>query len=320
MEKEGAEKAITELDNSVTSEEQGSLAEQNVNNNGEKVDSVTETGKTKAPVTTEKPEEPVAEPATAAEPVIATEPTEDQPATVVVEASDEGKEAVTTATEDDTGEQPDGPPVATGAGQAVEDKSGASATAKEPGKDTPAEEADHANKAIADLESKRVGEEDHDEFAGTDFTTYNREQLVEVVKKLGKDENPFRADNILQQIAPIFNKLREEERQQALQKFIAEGGAEKMPTISSSRIKRPENTKNRTRNVSKTWFWPRRYWKNYVILLIRKSQAVVLVSSRKFSSGGKTLAMCHPSIHAPCGPATMPLFTAFMISGASTLN
>ncbi len=226
MEKESADKATTELDNSVTSEEQGSLAEQNEGKNGETVEPVSEPAQVEVAVDKVEPSAGDAEQAAKEAPVTAKTTTPEEavvnPAAPVADGAPPEK---TTPAEEAA------PP------EVAEDKAAATTTADAPDgqeetvtgagkeKELSKEEAEQANKAIADLESKRVDEVDHDEFSGVDFTTYTREQLVEVVKKLGKEENPFKADKVLQQIAPAFNKLRDELRQEALQKFMADGGS-----------------------------------------------------------------------------------------------
>ena len=75
-------------------------------------------------------------------------------------------------------------------------------------------------------EDKQEPVSNQDEFKDVDFTTYSKEELVEVIKKLGKDENPFKADKVLQQIAPLFNKMRADDREITLKEFIKDGGVE----------------------------------------------------------------------------------------------
>jgi hypothetical protein len=96
--------------------------------------------------------------------------------------------------------------------------------------DTADGSVDETNVPEADLseqaqQNKRGDDDDQDEFKEVDFSTYSKEELVEVVKKLGKDENPYQADRILQKIAPLFNKIRDEEKAAALKTFLAEGGS-----------------------------------------------------------------------------------------------
>lgn len=71
---------------------------------------------------------------------------------------------------------------------------------------------------------KHVDDDHHDEFQDTDFTKLSQEELVEVIKKLGKDENPLRADRVLSKIAPLFNEKRKQQKAEALKAFIASGG------------------------------------------------------------------------------------------------
>ena len=91
------------------------------------------------------------------------------------------------------------------------------------GKEAAKKEFTNKNKSVEEHPDRA---EHHDEYQNADFTTYSKEELVEVIKNLGKNENPFFADRILRVIAPLFNQIRAEERKTALKNFIAEGGVE----------------------------------------------------------------------------------------------
>ncbi len=79
---------------------------------------------------------------------------------------------------------------------------------------------------IADLEAAHQIDDHHDEWEGVDFDNYSKEELVEAVRKLAKEEDPLEAFKVFKRLEPVFEKIAREERQQALARFLAEGGEE----------------------------------------------------------------------------------------------
>lgn len=57
-----------------------------------------------------------------------------------------------------------------------------------------------------------------------DFSQYTKEQLATVVKDLVKDDNFKKVDVILKEVKGLFDEIREKERAEALNRFIANGG------------------------------------------------------------------------------------------------
>ena len=309
MEKEGAEKAITESDNSVTSKEENSLVEKKDNNNALTADTVADSLTVEEPsLVTEveaedlpQKEEPAVETQESPEDSIVRKPkpakddndnpepaesvAEEKPAEPkdnVAEEETPVKDALPVVEDEAAPDKEDGEveakdnvaaegtpikdalPVVTD--EAVPEKENAEVEAKDnvvveetplkealpvvadqaaPDKDNAEVEAKDSSKERAKKSSKKESakegkvieehpvaeehhgaDEHHEEYQNADFATYSREELVEVIKNLGKDENPFLADRILKQIAPLFNKLRSEVREAALKEFIQEGGAE----------------------------------------------------------------------------------------------
>ena len=233
MEKDSADKATTELENSVTSEEQGSSADKN---DPEKAAKAKPDESEKDPVTSDAPapDDAVQEPEQKAE-IAGDAPTVDAELGDEAVAETKTEEAAAEPAAEETPEMAE-PQEAVPAEKEITDKvedsekkepePAASASTpkkdKSPVDDTNVPEAELSNKSDEDDDD----DDDADEFKDVDFATYTKDQLVDVVKKLGKDENPFRADKLLQKIAPVFNKIRSDEKQEALKKYIAEGGTE----------------------------------------------------------------------------------------------
>ncbi|MBL6448933.1 DUF349 domain-containing protein [Fulvivirga sp. 29W222] len=69
-------------------------------------------------------------------------------------------------------------------------------------------------------------EHDDDEDEHIDYSEYSKEELVELIKALAKDDNVQKADRVLREIKPLFDEIRETERKEALDKFVADGGEE----------------------------------------------------------------------------------------------
>jgi hypothetical protein len=102
------------------------------------------------------------------------------------------------------------------------------------------EEKAHANEAgvaenpvttlhsEADLSDSDESSEDHHEShegEHVDYSGYTRQQLADLMKDLAKDDNFKKVDNILREIKPIYDELREKERAEALARFVEQGGS-----------------------------------------------------------------------------------------------
>ena len=267
MEKESADKATTEIENSVTSKEESSLAE---NESKEAVDIPAEVATATEETGDKANEEPVdlseksvpespgndlPKEAESGEEVIDTpepkpepepdklNPAEDQqkapkgelePEKGVESSTDHPKQEKSKDEGVDTPE-PKLDKLDPVKGEQKEPKAEEDSEKKDEPKEATVEDPKSEQKpaavaAEAEIEPKEAAKEETpesgDEFNDVDFTTYSKEELVEVVKKLGKTENPFKADKVLQKIAPLFNEIRSKDRKAALEKFVAEGGSE----------------------------------------------------------------------------------------------
>lgn len=78
-----------------------------------------------------------------------------------------------------------------------------------------------------DLSEKDAHDEHEDEHEEVDYTTLSKEELVELIKSLAKDDNVLRSDRIAKQIKPLFDEIKNSERAKALERFLQdEGNAE----------------------------------------------------------------------------------------------
>lgn len=57
-----------------------------------------------------------------------------------------------------------------------------------------------------------------------DYSDFSKEQLVALVKELSKESNHKKVDHFLREIKPHYDEIREREKQNALEKFLQEGG------------------------------------------------------------------------------------------------
>ncbi len=57
-----------------------------------------------------------------------------------------------------------------------------------------------------------------------DYGQYSKQELADLIKELSKDSNIKKVDAIIREIKPLYDEIREKEKSEALQRFIASGG------------------------------------------------------------------------------------------------
>lgn len=87
------------------------------------------------------------------------------------------------------------------------------------------EQSKSNQKDLSSDEDQTEKEEEHHE-EEIDYTTLSKEELVEIIKGIAKDDDVVKADKILLAIKPHFDKFRNAEREAAKTKFVADGGEE----------------------------------------------------------------------------------------------
>ncbi len=85
---------------------------------------------------------------------------------------------------------------------------------------TKAEESETAQE-----ESANDNEED-EELPQTDYSQFSKAEFLELIKQLAKEEDLRKFSPILREMRPMFDEIIQEEKQIALEKFLAEGGEE----------------------------------------------------------------------------------------------
>jgi hypothetical protein len=63
-----------------------------------------------------------------------------------------------------------------------------------------------------------------DEHKHVDYTNFSKAQFAELAKELSKESNTQKVDAVVREIKPLYDEIREKERNAALQKFTQEGG------------------------------------------------------------------------------------------------
>ncbi|MEM9389661.1 MAG: hypothetical protein AAGA02_04260, partial [Bacteroidota bacterium] len=81
-------------------------------------------------------------------------------------------------------------------------------------------------KSEEDLDEKDHDDEEHEE-EEVDYSQLSKQELVNTIKVLAKDDNIIKSDRVAKEIKPYFDEIRNKEREEALQRFIADGGEEK---------------------------------------------------------------------------------------------
>lgn len=65
---------------------------------------------------------------------------------------------------------------------------------------------------------------DHHEDVHVDYSNYSKQQLAEVIRDLSKEDNFRKVDNVIREVKPLYDEMRDRERSEALERFIAGGG------------------------------------------------------------------------------------------------
>lgn len=73
-------------------------------------------------------------------------------------------------------------------------------------------------------EEQHEHDEDEDEFEAVDYTKYSKKELVDLIKELAKEGNIRKSDRVLKEIKPLYDEMLSQEKQEALDKFVADGG------------------------------------------------------------------------------------------------
>ena len=81
----------------------------------------------------------------------------------------------------------------------------------------------HSEADLSDRDETSDDHHDHDDHH-VDYSNYTKQQLADLIKDLAKDENFKKVDNVLREIKPLYDDLREKERAEALAKFVGQGG------------------------------------------------------------------------------------------------
>lgn len=69
-------------------------------------------------------------------------------------------------------------------------------------------------------------EEFEEEHKHVDYSNFTKAQFVELIKDLAKDTHFQKVENVIREIKPLYDEIRDKERSAALQKFISENGIE----------------------------------------------------------------------------------------------
>ena len=65
---------------------------------------------------------------------------------------------------------------------------------------------------------------EEDDHRHVDYSSYSKSQFVSLAKELSKETNFKKVDNVLKEIKPLYDDIREKERMAALEKFVSGGG------------------------------------------------------------------------------------------------
>ena len=71
---------------------------------------------------------------------------------------------------------------------------------------------------LSDHDETSEEHHDHDDHH-VDYSNFTKQQFADLIKDLAKDENFKKVDNILREIKPLYDDMRERERAEALMKI-----------------------------------------------------------------------------------------------------
>ncbi len=172
---------------------------------------------------TNKPEEPEAKEIEASE----TDKATDKPEAVTEESDEATTEIVEPSTEAEAADEPKA--VEEQLEQPEEQKDETDKTQEETVPGT-ADNSDASDETTTPAEPVEASEEEttetESEEEDIDYSGYTREELLVAVEELSKMEKFSKAQSVLGQILPLFNRMEKERKEAALNKFILDGGAE----------------------------------------------------------------------------------------------
>ncbi len=92
--------------------------------------------------------------------------------------------------------------------------------------DTPDAEGKKSKAGLeSEVDLKEKDDDDHDDDdEEADYSEMSKEELVEVIKGLAKNDEVIKAEREAREVKHAFDEIREKEREEALEKFVAEGG------------------------------------------------------------------------------------------------
>lgn len=76
-----------------------------------------------------------------------------------------------------------------------------------------------------DLSEHDESADEHHDDEHVDYSNYSKAQFAELIKDLSKESNFKKVDNVLKEIKPLYDDIREKERAEALTRFTADGAS-----------------------------------------------------------------------------------------------
>lgn len=86
--------------------------------------------------------------------------------------------------------------------------------------------SDMAGQGDAQAPAESANEDQHESVADHDYSTYSKKELLDVLRELSHENDYRKVDTVLRDVKPLFDEMRDKERAQALQTFVASGGIE----------------------------------------------------------------------------------------------
>ena len=182
----------------------------------------------------------------------------------------------------------------------------------------------HSEADLSDRDEASEDHHDHDDHH-VDYSNFTKQQLADLIKDLAKDENFKKVDNILREIKPLYDDMREKERADALMKFVEQGGTAEDFEFKGDEIRqyfrcqpeaytRSQNAVFQTTRRTKDREPSRRnknFSKNFACSLIHKTPPISLSDLKNFKNNGKRSDLSQDRRQKRCGQIIMRLLDRF---------
>ena len=189
------------------------------------------------------------------------------------------------------------------------------------------EQLDAENENLDKIQPETLeAEHEHLDEQHTDYASLNKKDFVKLAEDALASSDQKLMDEVMRHAKPVFDEMKEAERNLALEKFVASGGdKEDFDYKHDGLTVRFENLcrqlrEKKTKLTQTTCKPSKTCWNACANSWTAKRATPVRPSSRKYNRNGKPPAPCRPPKAKNCGPTTTPWWSGSTATAAYTLN